>query len=125
MDKHRILCVDDDPIMQRIYDIVLSEHYTIDTAVTGQEAVDHCQTTSYDAILMDIRLPELTGFEATKQIHLTSKNSSTPIIGVTACGWQHLVKDTSQTNFYHLLNKPVMFDEMLAVVQKAVNENKH
>ncbi len=125
MDKNRILCVDDDPIMQRIYDIVLSKDYTVEIAITGQEAVDLCFTNHYDVILMDIRLPELDGFEATKRIQSSTKNRLTPIIGITACGWQYLVKDSHKTDFYCLLNKPVMFEEILAVVQKATSENKH
>lgn len=125
MDKNRILCVDDDPIMQRIYEIVLSKDYTVEMAITGQEAADLCFTNHYDVILMDIRLPELDGFEATKQIQSSTKNRLTPIIGITACGWQYLVKDTRKTDFYCLLDKPVMFEEILAVVQKAASENKH
>lgn len=84
MDRHRILCVDDDPIMQKIYEIVLSKDYTVEMAITGQEAIKYCLANHYDVIFMDIRLPELDGFEASKQIQLYTQNRHTPIIGITA-----------------------------------------
>lgn len=119
MNKLQILCVDDDPIMQRIYNIILSEKYHLDIATTGHEAVQCCQTKTYDAILMDIRLPGLTGFEATAYIHGLDNNCHTPIIGITACGWEHLVDDTSKTAFNQLLNKPIPFEDMLKAIEKA------
>lgn len=125
MGKARILCVDDDPIMQRIYNHVLSELFTLDFALTGQQAVELCKIHRYDVIFMDVRMPGLTGFEATQQIHSANKNQNTPIIGVTACGWRNLTKETENMNFYLLLDKPMVFEEMLAAAQKAISSQSN
>ena len=121
MNKPRILCVDDDPIMQRIYSIILANNYSFDAATTGREAVIYCQQNRYNLIVMDIRIPELDGFEAAQQIRTTTQNITTPIIGITACGWKYLLKKDQKTEFCQLIDKPVLFDELLVAIQAAIN----
>jgi CheY-like chemotaxis protein len=82
-----ILLVEDNLINQRI--VVLSLEplvKNIDLAQNGKESLDKFGTTNYDLILMDIQMPVMDGFLATKKIREieTSSNSFTPIIAITA-----------------------------------------
>lgn len=82
-----ILLVEDNLINQRI--VVLSLEplvKNIDLALNGKESLDKFGTTNYDLILMDIQMPVMDGFLATKKIREieTSSNSFTPIIAITA-----------------------------------------
>ncbi len=87
LNDANILLVEDNLINQRI--VVLSLEplvKNIDLALNGKEALDKFGTTNYDLILMDIQMPVMDGFLATKKIREieTSSNSYTPIIAITA-----------------------------------------
>jgi CheY-like chemotaxis protein len=84
--KTAILVVEDDPISRRILaGLLKDEGRVIDTAVNGTEAVEAAKRRSYDAILMDIQMPEMDGFAATRAIRaLPTPSGATPVIAMTA-----------------------------------------
>lgn len=67
-----ILVVDDDAgIRETMQDILVLEGFTVETAASGEEAVEMCRATHYDFALLDIRMPGMNGVEtlvAIKQI---------------------------------------------------------
>lgn len=82
-----ILLVEDNIINQKIITLSLEKQVkNIDIANNGKEALDKFGTSNYDLILMDIQMPVMDGFLATKKIREieTSTNSFTPIIAITA-----------------------------------------
>ncbi len=84
--RSAILVVEDDPISRRILAGLLKEEgRDIDTAVNGTEAVEAAKRRPYDAILMDIQMPEMDGFAATRAIRaLPTPSGATPVIAMTA-----------------------------------------
>ena len=99
---------------QRGYEVVL--------AVNGQQAVDKARRQRPDLILMDIRLPQLDGYEATRQIRTSGAGSDVPIIALTA---HALEEDESKARAagcddYHA--KPVFFKQLLQQIE-ALLEN--
>ena len=87
-NEHKILIVEDYDGNVVVLSYMLEElgiHY--DVAVTGKEAVNQWKDNYYDIILMDIQMPEMDGFTATKNIRKLEKQGKiahTPIIGMTA-----------------------------------------
>jgi CheY-like chemotaxis protein len=82
-----ILLVEDNQINQKIVLLSLEKLVkNIDIAKNGKEALDKFGTSNYDLILMDIQMPVMDGFLATKKIREieASTNSFTPIIAITA-----------------------------------------
>ncbi|UEM20026.1 response regulator [Skermanella mucosa] len=81
-----ILVVEDDPISRRILAGLLKEEgRRIDVAVNGREAVEAALRRPYHAILMDIQMPEMDGFAATRAIRaLPPPAGSAPVIAMTA-----------------------------------------
>ncbi|QQP88644.1 response regulator [Skermanella sp. TT6] len=81
-----ILVVEDDPISRRILAGLLKEEgRRIDVAVNGREAVEAASRRPYHAILMDIQMPEMDGFAATRAIRaLPPPAGSAPVIAMTA-----------------------------------------
>lgn len=58
----RILVVEDDPVLREVYKTILStQPYICDTAMNGKEALEKCQTNSYDLILLDLMMPVMNG----------------------------------------------------------------
>ena len=81
----RILIVEDQEDNRRILrDLLAHTNYTVIEAVTGEEGVNLAQTSHPDLILMDIQLPILDGYEATRRIKAIPNLSQVPIIVITS-----------------------------------------
>jgi CheY-like chemotaxis protein len=123
-----VLLVEDNLINQRI--VVLSLEplvKNIDLALNGKEALDKFGTTSYDLILMDIQMPVMDGFLATKKIREieTSSNSFTPIIAITANAMAGDREACLAVGMDDYISKPfqvdVLVDKMKALLAKSVD----
>ncbi len=123
-----ILLVEDNLINQRI--VVLSLEplvKNIDLALNGKEALDRFGITSYDLILMDIQMPVMDGFLATKKIREieTSSNSYTPIIAITANAMAGDREACLAVGMDDYISKPfqvdVLVDKMKALLAKSVD----
>jgi CheY-like chemotaxis protein/uncharacterized membrane protein len=87
MKDLKILLVEDNMINQKITLLTLKPLVnTIDTASNGKEALDKFGTNSYDLILMDIKMPVMSGLVAAEKIRAleSTTNSHVPIIAITA-----------------------------------------
>ena len=81
----RILVIEDQVDNRRIIrDLLTSVDYEIIEAVTGQDGVSSAETHHPDLILMDIQLPDIDGYEATRRIKAIPALNSIPIIAVTS-----------------------------------------
>ena len=75
MNKKRILLVDDEPDFLLMLTYRLKAYgYAIVTAANGKEALEVIQDKSPDAILLDIQMPEMDGFEVLKAVRKQDKN---------------------------------------------------
>jgi len=81
----RILLVEDNEINQELAHEVLAEHGLIITSAwNGKEALDLLQTEKFDAILMDVQMPIMDGYTATREIRKQPRFKTLPIIAMTA-----------------------------------------
>ena len=81
----KVLLVDDDPINLTVINDFLKNHYSVDCAVKGKDAIDMAGRGNYDIILMDINLGAgMTGLEASNEIKKMSGYEETPIVAMTA-----------------------------------------
>lgn len=78
----RILIVEDEEKIARFVELeLMHEGYLVDKAVNGREGLSAAQNGGYDLMLLDIMLPELSGFEVLRRLR---KTSALPVILLTA-----------------------------------------
>ena len=110
-----ILLVEDIPINQRVSAHILQKlGHTVEIAANGREAIAMHDSKEYDAILMDIHMPEMDGLEATKHIRKIEEKTKKhiPIIALTA---RVLIKDREtclEAGMDDYISKPVTKDEL-------------
>jgi PAS domain S-box-containing protein len=82
----KLLLAEDNPVNQKLATILLQKAgYSVETVDNGQEAFERVKKHSYDAVLMDVQMPTLDGFEATQRIRqMEAGKRHTPIIAMTA-----------------------------------------
>ncbi|HWR83625.1 MAG TPA: response regulator [Candidatus Deferrimicrobium sp.] len=79
----RILIIDDEEMIQRLYrDELQRDGYAVDTAGSGQDALIKAALTSYDVIVLDIELPDMSGLEVLQKLRLAAPTA--PIVINTA-----------------------------------------
>ena len=83
----RLLIVDDEQkIIEVLKEYAEFEHFAVDSAANGMEAVQKCNDNKYDLIIMDVMMPKLDGFSAVKEIR---KSSDVPVIMLSARGEEY------------------------------------
>jgi len=83
----RILLAEDNPVNQKLAVILLQKAgFSVDAVENGQHAFEKVKSGKYNAVLMDVQMPEMDGFEATRAIRQWEvlKHSHVPIIAMTA-----------------------------------------
>ena len=81
----RILLVEDNEMNRDMLSRRLTRRgFEVSIAVDGREGVEQASTGEYDLVLMDMSLPEIDGWEATRQLRANPGTESLPIIALTA-----------------------------------------
>ncbi len=84
-DKKRILVVDDEPDFASIVQANLrKEGFEVEVAYDGVEAMEKVKKTAYDAIVLDVMMPEKDGYEVCSELKSDEKYRDIPIIMLTA-----------------------------------------
>lgn len=122
----RLLVVEDIEINREIAVMLLEEEgFTVDEAENGQIAVDMVAAAppgTYDAILMDLQMPVMDGFEATKTIRNLDDpaKSGIPVLAVTANTSEEDVRNTQAAGMNGHLAKPLEIDKLLDMLAKCL-----
>ena len=123
----RILLADDNPINIEIASMILTqEGFTVDVAENGQiaaEMVEQSEEGYYSAILMDIQMPVMNGFDATRRIRaLSGENARIPIIAITANTFETDRKEAFEAGMNAHVAKPFNPDELLKTLAECIKE---
>ena len=79
-----ILIVDDSPTEVHVFKTMLEKNgYTVSVAVTGEEGIERAKEIVPDLVLMDIVMPGINGFQATRQLATNEITANIPVIIVT------------------------------------------
>ncbi len=116
-----LLLVEDNAVNQRLASILLERRgHTVGIANNGREALEMWQSKAFDAVLMDVDMPEMNGFEATQQIRaLESRHGGhTPILAMTAHAGQGTREACLNHGMDSYLSKPINVDALWLELDK-------
>lgn len=109
VDRANILLVDDEPANLLALEAVLgSLDQNLIPASSGEEALRHVLESDFAAILLDIRMPGLSGFETAKLIRSRPRSRATPIIFLTADGAAFSAEEAYALGAVDYLTKPLV-----------------
>lgn len=114
----RVLVVDNDDRIRRSAHAILGRFgCVVETARDGQEAITLARLSEYDAMLTDIRLPDLPGYEVYQQLRKARPNAR--VILMTAYGYDpsHTLVRAKQDGLKCILYKPFRVDQLLAALE--------
>ncbi len=115
----KILVVDDAAFMRMRCSKLLTENgHEVVEAGTGREAVELYKSSSPDAVLLDITMPDMDGLSALKEIR--AHDSDARVAMVTAMGQQSIVMEALQAGAKDFVVKPFDAGRVLAAIEKLV-----
>lgn len=117
----KILLVEDNELNYEIAKTVLEEAgFRVDGARNGKEAVDKASDNTYDVILMDIQMPIMDGYEATKE--LRRLGNRTPIIAMTANAFSEDRKKAKDVGMDGYIPKPIDVNKLVSTIMNILND---
>ena len=126
--QRKLLLADDIEVNREIAVMILEEFgFAVEVAVNGKEAVEKIAASregEFDAILMDVQMPEMDGYEATKAIrNLENKKlANIPIIAMTANAFNEDIEKAKSVGMNAHIPKPLDVPTMMETLKKVVKE---
>ncbi|OLZ74989.1 hypothetical protein BS642_19935 [Chromobacterium violaceum] len=121
----KVLLVDDVSINRDIVGRMLLElGHQVETAASGQEALEHGGQAVYDLVLMDVRMPDMDGYEATRRwrgVETDILDAETPIIALTANAISGEGERAKAAGMNGYLPKPLSLEQLMAAIELAVS----
>jgi two-component system, NtrC family, response regulator AtoC len=122
--KYNLLIVDDEEPLRILLENELgeSEEFAVDTAMDGGQAINKIQAKVYDVILLDIRMPRVSGIEVLKFIQEYSP--TTQVIILTNYADVKTAIETIKLGAYDFLAKPYDIDELFNTIHRAIERKQ-
>lgn len=103
----RILIAEDDQDIRELVALTLQFHgHEVVSAVDGAEALEKAQGDPFDVILMDVRMPRMTGYEACRRMREIDVTREVPIIFLSAKGQESEIKAGMEAGATQYILKP-------------------
>ena len=122
----RLLVVEDNALNREIAVTMLEEAgFAVDTAENGKLAVDKVRESApgyYDLVLMDIQMPVMNGYEATRAIRALpdAEKAALPIVAITANAFDEDRQNAAKAGMNGHLSKPFDMQQLLAMIEEVL-----
>lgn len=123
--EKRILIVDDEPKVAIVLASSLRKmgtNFKVETAGSGQEALEKISRTEYNLMLTDFKMPTMTGLELSAKVR--SQAPKTPIVLMTAYGTMELRRQLAELGVHGYIEKPFKVAELRQVVTETIGDDE-
>ncbi|HEX9007615.1 MAG TPA: sigma-54 dependent transcriptional regulator [Bacteroidota bacterium] len=122
--RYNLLIVDDEEPLRVILESELgdTEEFTIDTAADGAQAINLIQAKVFDVLLLDIRMPRVSGIEVLTFVH--DYSPTTQVIILTNYADLRTAIETIKLGAYDFIAKPFDTDELLNTIHRAIERRQ-
>ncbi|MBQ0101906.1 MAG: response regulator [Firmicutes bacterium] len=130
LDGHRILLVEDNMMNREIAEEILSDvGVIVETAEDGDVAVEKVKNSRpgwYDAVLMDVQMPRMNGYEATRAIRVLENKAlaSVPIIAMTANAFEEDRRNAIEAGMNEHISKPIDIQKLILSLSRIMKQGK-
>lgn len=119
--KPQVLVIDDDAVVGRSFDRVLSRKgFEVSTALTGEEGLKDIESTDYDVVFTDIRMPGMDGLDVAERIK--AKCPWTPVVVITGYGTEENEARASVLGVSGFVHKPLTPEIIEGITLKALDK---
>ncbi len=115
-----ILVAEDEDSNYELVKIVLSKRYRLLRAKNGIEAVTFCEDEHPDLILMDIRMPDMNGLDATRIIK--EVNHDIPVVALSAYAFEENIQEALSAGCDEFMAKPFRVEDLIDMVEKYIKK---
>jgi len=120
-EKNKILVVDDEDALRTVLSSELvSEGYEVRTAADGQEAIAELEKDSYELMLLDIKMPRMTGFEVLR--YVKEKHPKTKVVMLTGFADLKNALESKKLGAEDFVSKPYDLVDLLTTIERVLNE---
>jgi DNA-binding NtrC family response regulator len=120
-EKSKILVVDDEEALRTVLSSeLISEGYDVQTASDGDDAISDLQKTSYDLVLLDIKMHKLSGFEVLKFIK--EKHPKTKVVMLTGFADLKNAIESKKLGAEDFVSKPYDLVDLLTTIERVLSE---
>lgn len=117
----RVLAVEDDPVSRRVLSHVLSRReYDVKTVPGGEAAIAEAARRHYDAVIMDLQMPGMDGFETARRVRALPGYGAVPVIALTAHVGDEFRISCLQNGMQGFLEKPADPQKLLATLERVL-----
>src|SRR5690606_18326841 len=121
--SNQILVIDDDQDLCRVLSNFLKKSkFEVDVAYKAEEGLNLLRSNSYDLVLCDYRLPDMTGVEALQKIKVL--NPDVAVVIITGYSDVRTAVDTFRYGANDYVTKPLYPDELLVTVKETIQKNQ-
>src|SRR2546422_1098621 len=114
----RILIIDDDQSLLESYTVLLEDEFQVSTAESGEKGLEVLRHEDVHLILLDVRLPDISGIEVLRRIKVLDENVD--VIMITAVKDVRVAVEAIKLGAYDYLEKPFEIDEILALMRRTL-----
>ncbi|MCL1815614.1 MAG: response regulator [Treponema sp.] len=118
--RKTILAVDDSVTQLKIFETFLSPHYNLSLVKSAAEALGLIEKMDFDLILLDIEMPDMSGFEFLHEIRKNTRYMTKPVIIISNHTEPDFLAHANSSSAIEVLTKPVESRDLLAAIEMAL-----
>ena len=119
--KEIILAVDDNPVQLKLFKEMLVPRYDLRVVKAASEALNFLNSNNVDLILLDIEMPNISGFEFLRDIRKIPSYVTVPIIIVSGNTSKEFLQEARNSGAEDVLIKPVTAETLIETMEKVLH----